>query len=673
MKNKKIIITLSIIAILVLTIGITYSIFTSSKTGKNSNLVVGDIYMHYNETNQIQMENAMPTNPYVVNPIMATQEYTKGGTNELSKCVDAFVDLSASSELATTICKGGSVDNYLTLQQMYEEGNLDEANLTDTFMQENIIISNPSIPYFEFTVDGKNTTTNKDIWYEVVLSKGDNIDGKTRIKDNLLKFRLTETKDNKETIIVANKSYSDLTSKRIWVDTINKNTINGVVHAYRLYMWISNDTVIGNVNQDYTMEEWKSIFASIKVNVSGDFNEKYLPVEVETSCFTTQKNETGLTITDYDSSCGSNIIIPEEVNGKKITKIAPNAFNNKGLIYVDIPSSIVKIGAYAFTGNNITSINVPETVTNLHCKAFDDGVVKNRDMTCQETDESCFTAGTTKTYKVNNNMTTEELNKCTTHITNLNWDDGETPEAFCKGTGTNWGDTFQFELDDKSFSNEDLSYFENNNIITSTLGVAIIDYDKTCGTDVIIPSKIKGYPVTVIGNSDTIIVKQLSNKNNNYSFNNLNNYVNKKYKINKIDALWRAAFRNKNLTSVIIPDSVTTIERSAFSDNQLTSVVIPDSVTTIGRSAFSNNQLTNIEIPSSVTTIKEVAFYNNQLTSVEFSNPSKLERINFEAFQKNNISTVTIPETVTHLSCDAFDKNVLITKSDSLVCFQTLL
>lgn len=44
MKNKKIIITLSIIAVLVLTLGITYSIFTSSKTSKNSSLVVGDIY-----------------------------------------------------------------------------------------------------------------------------------------------------------------------------------------------------------------------------------------------------------------------------------------------------------------------------------------------------------------------------------------------------------------------------------------------------------------------------------------------------------------------------------------------------------------------------------------------------------------------------------------------------
>ena len=475
MKNKKIIITLSIIAILVLTIGITYSIFTSSKTSKNSNLVVGDIYMHYNETNQIQMEGAMPTNPYVVNPIMATQEYTKGGTNELSRCVDAFVNVGEQKELSLSICKGNSVEG-ITLQQLCDDGILDKLNLTDTFMQENILIINSIIPYFEFTVDGKNTTTNKDIWYEVVLSKGDNIDGKTRIKDNLLRFRLTETKDNKETIVVNNKSYSDLTSKRIWVDTINKNTINEVVHTYKLYMWISNDTIIGNVDQDYTMEEWKSIFASIKVNVSGDFNEKEL------------------------------------------------AYEDK--------------------------YNV--------------------------TDESCFTAGT----------------------------------------------------------------------INGGNEVAIINYDKTCGTDVIIPSTIKGYKVTVIGNNFTAIVKQLSNKINSYNFNDLNNYGNKEYKIDEMYNIYRGAFQNKNLTSVIIPDSVTTIESYAFASNQLTSIIIPNNVTTIGVYAFSNNQL----------------------TSVEFSNPSKLERIKRIAFQNNNISTVSIPETVTYLACTAFDETVTITKSDSLVC-----
>ena len=519
MKNKKLIITLSIIAVLVLTIGITYSIFTSSKTSKNSNLVVGDIYMHYNETNQIQMENAMPTNPYIVNPIMATQEYTKGGTNELSKCVDAFVNIGASENEALSLCKGNTLDG-LTLQQAYEHGDLDAMNLTDTFIKENILTINSSIPYFEFTVDGKNTTTNKDIWYEVVLSKGDNIDGKTRIKDNLLRFRLTETKDNKETIVVNNKSYSNLTSKRIWVDTINKNTINEVVHTYKLYMWISNDTVIGNVNQDYTMEEWKDIFASIKINVSGDFNEKAL--SVETSCFTTQENATGLTITDYNSSCGSNIIIPEEINGEKITAIGPRAFYDKQLIAVDIPKSVIEINEETFRNNNITSINVPDTVINLHCKAFDEGVVKNRDMVCQEISLSCFKC---------------ELNS------------------------------------DKTIKITKYNYLNNN----------------SCAKDVIIPKTINGGIVTTVGDY---------------------------------------AFENKGLTSIIIPNTVTTIERYAFA--------------------------------------------GNQLTNVEFSNPSKLERIEYRAFQNNNISTVSIPETVTYLECRAFDNTVSITKSDSLVCTEEL-
>ena len=583
MKNKKIIITLSIIAILVLTIGITYSIFTSSKTSKNSNLVVGDIYMHYNETNQIQMENAMPTNPYIVNPIMATQEYTKSGTNELSKCVDSLVAYHISEEQGLSLCKGNSLDNGITLQQAYDLGELDEMNLTDTFMQENILTINSTIPYFEFTVDGKNTTTNKNIWYEVVLSKGDNIDGKTRIKDNLLKFRLTETKDDKETIVVNNKSYSDLTSKRIWVDTINKNTINEVVHTYRLYMWISNDTVIGNVDQDYTMEEWKSIFASIKVGVSGDFNEKYLPVEVETSCFTTEENETGLTITDYNSSCGSKIVIPATIDGANVVEIASNAFNNKGLIYVDIPSSIVKIGAYAFTGNNITSINVPETVTNLHCKSFDDGVVKNRDMTCIATNESCFTVGTIN--------------------------DG----------------------------NE----------------VAILDYDATCGTDVIIPSTIKGYPVTVIGNSATTIVKQLSNKNNNYNFNNLNNYG----KINNVRTIISStvgSFQNKNLTSVIIPNSITIISGWSFANNQLMDFEIPSTVTIIGKYVFSHNHLMSVEIPDSVTTIGDGAFGYNQLTSVEI--PGSVITIGACAFEYNQLTSIKIGSGVQYIDRVAFLK-----------------
>ena len=57
MKNKKLIIVLSIIAILVLTIGVSFAFFTYNKVSiNNSSLVVGDIYMHYNETNEFKIE-----------------------------------------------------------------------------------------------------------------------------------------------------------------------------------------------------------------------------------------------------------------------------------------------------------------------------------------------------------------------------------------------------------------------------------------------------------------------------------------------------------------------------------------------------------------------------------------------------------------------------------------
>ena len=65
MKNKKLIIVLSVIAILVLTIGVSFAFFTYNKVSiNNSSLVVGDIYMHYNETKEFKIEGAMPSSTY---------------------------------------------------------------------------------------------------------------------------------------------------------------------------------------------------------------------------------------------------------------------------------------------------------------------------------------------------------------------------------------------------------------------------------------------------------------------------------------------------------------------------------------------------------------------------------------------------------------------------------
>jgi hypothetical protein len=99
------------------------------------------------------------------------------------------------------------------------------------------------------------------------------------------------------------------------------------------------------------------------------------------------------------------------------------------------------------------------------------------------------------------------------------------------------------------------------------------------------------------------------------------------------------AFRSNQLTSVTIPDSVTSIGSYAFYNNQLTSVTIPDSVTSIGSGAFQSNQLTSVTIGNYVTSIGNYAFYNNQLTSVTI--PDSVTSIGSYAFGENsNLATV---------------------------------
>ena len=111
-----------------------------------------------------------------------------------------------------------------------------------------------------------------------------------------------------------------------------------------------------------------------------------------------------------------------------------------------------------------------------------------------------------------------------------------------------------------------------------------------------------------------------------------------------------------SLTSVTIPNSVTTIEDRAFSwCNKLTSVTIPDKVTTIGEKAFSYcSKLTSVTIPNSVTTIGESTFQScSKLTSVTI--PDKVTTIGESTFEScSSLTSVTIPNSVTTIGEDAF-------------------
>ena len=90
---------------------------------------------------------------------------------------------------------------------------------------------------------------------------------------------------------------------------------------------------------------------------------------------------------------------------------------------------------------------------------------------------------------------------------------------------------------------------------------------------------------------------------------------------------------NDNLISIIIPNSVESIDYQAFSDcSSLTSVTIPNNVTSIGGYAFFNcSSLTNITIGSGITSIGVYAFRNcSSLTNITIG--SKVNTINDGAF-----------------------------------------
>ena len=116
------------------------------------------------------------------------------------------------------------------------------------------------------------------------------------------------------------------------------------------------------------------------------------------------------------------------------------------------------------------------------------------------------------------------------------------------------------------------------------------------------------------------------------------------------------AFRDKNTTSYVIPDYVTSIGERAFDHcSALRSIVIPDSVTSIGERAFySCSSLSNIVIPNSVTHIGSIAF-NNCSSLSDFVIPDSVTSIESDAFGYcSSLSNIVIPDSVTNIGEGAF-------------------
>lgn len=122
-----------------------------------------------------------------------------------------------------------------------------------------------------------------------------------------------------------------------------------------------------------------------------------------------------------------------------------------------------------------------------------------------------------------------------------------------------------------------------------------------------------------------------------------------------LKVIGEGAFQKNKLT-VFESSTLETIGEGAFSDNALKSVKIKDApVTVISANVFRDNQLETVELPDTVTEIGASAFANNQLKGVTL--PVKLTKVGQEAFSGNQIEKVKIPSTVTDFGSEVFANN----------------
>ena len=330
-------------------------------------------------------------------------------------------------------------------------------------------------------------------------------------------------------------------------------------------------------------------------------------------------------ITKYKGT-DESIVIPSEIDGKKVTVIGSSAFYGfKSLKNIEIPDGITSIENYAFCQCwSITSLSVPESVTSIGTGAF----------------RFC---GDLKEIKLPSNLTvlSDSLFGADANLEYITFGDAEKT------------DTVIIPETVQKIGNYVFMNCEKIKNIKLPLNLKIIG--KTCFqgcislTGLFIPQSVESIGGGIFGDCDALQSVEIEDENNNFIFKDGILYDVK-------NGILVSAVNSLIPEKVIVDECTKTIDYSAFADcNNLYEIEIPQGVVNIGEKAFARlDNLKNIDIPDSVTNITTLAFYRcNGLVSVQV--PGSVTAIKNGTFREcNNLKKVILNEGVAKIEGSAF-------------------
>ena len=404
------------------------------------------------------------------------------------------------------------------------------------------------------------------------------------------------------------KSIQAAASKTCALVVNNSNvTINSYVPYFSQVTW-TNCNLLTPWGGHYDTTANRFVDAdnnTVRQVVFGDSNSSSTMTDAQGLKYRLNADGKGCYVSGVDKQYGTTSFrIPSTYNGVPVTKIGGMAFWDSGVTAVTIPGSVEDIGEQAFyycTGltsltlsegletigdmafqgcKALTAIEIPESVLDLGYDAF---------AFCSNL--TSVTVKWSRPLRITENTFGGNEGRMTLHVP-------EGTRAAYKAAAV-WKDFGKIEdglppLTNPESDKQGVIYASNHDGQTCYVS----GHEENYSAAITIPEEFEGLRVTSIGK----------------------------------DAFYGCS----NLTSVTIPQSVTSIGDGAFGYSGITEFIIPSSITSIGQAAFIKCLgLTSITIPSSVTSLGDFAF--NECTgitsvTVEWETPLALNADNSPFF-----------------------------------------